>query len=235
MNELALFAGAGGGLLGTRLLGWRTVGYVEWDDYCQRVIRQRIIDGILDSAPIFGDIRTFISEGYAASYTGMVDVITGGFPCQAHSSASHGKRTARDWWPEMLKVVCIIRPTYVFAENVSRTAIATAARDLQQIGYCTRQTALSAANLGADHIRERYWLLAHANSNGKLRRTLDAEVGVMPKFCSSIWEAYSSKSGVDDGMAYRVDRLKAIGNGQVPIVAATAWNLLNQFREQAFS
>jgi DNA (cytosine-5)-methyltransferase 1 len=68
LNELSLFSGAGGGLLGTKLLGWKTIGYVENNEYCQKVILQRIKDGILDSPPIFGDIRKFISEGYAESY-----------------------------------------------------------------------------------------------------------------------------------------------------------------------
>ncbi len=90
MRELSLFTGAGGGLLGTKLLGWEHIGYVEINDYCQEIIRQRIKDGILDEAPIFGDIKTFISEGYADAYKGMVDAITGGFPCQDISSAGPG-------------------------------------------------------------------------------------------------------------------------------------------------
>lgn len=90
MRELSLFSGAGGGLLGTKIIGWRTVGYVEIEDYCQRVIKQRIEDGIFDNAPIFSDIRTFNSEGYAEQYKGVVDVISAGFPCQPHSIC--GKR-----------------------------------------------------------------------------------------------------------------------------------------------
>ena len=82
MWELSLFSGAGGGLLASKLLEWRTVGYVEFNEYCQRVIAARIADGHLDPAPIFGDIRAFIADGYAASYSGMVDVVSGGFPCQ---------------------------------------------------------------------------------------------------------------------------------------------------------
>ena len=74
VRELSLFSGAGGGLLGTHLMGWEPVGYVEYDDYCQRVIKARIEDGILRDAPIFGDIRAFISEGYADAYQGMVVV-----------------------------------------------------------------------------------------------------------------------------------------------------------------
>lgn len=74
MRELSLFSGAGGGLLASKhLLGWTTVGYVEIEEYPQKVVAQRIKDGLLDAAPIFGDIKRFISEGYAESYKGMVD------------------------------------------------------------------------------------------------------------------------------------------------------------------
>ena len=75
MNELSLFSGAGLGILGGKLLGWTTIGYVEHEKYCQKVLKQRIADGILDAAPIFGDIKKFLSEGYAGAYTGMVDVL----------------------------------------------------------------------------------------------------------------------------------------------------------------
>ena len=85
MKELSLFSGAGGGLLGTKLLGWKTVGYVEWNEFCQKILSERIKEGILDEAPIFNDIKLFNSEGYASSYKGMVDVVTGGFPCQPFS------------------------------------------------------------------------------------------------------------------------------------------------------
>ncbi len=112
MNELSLFTGAGGGLLGSRMLGWRTVGYVEWDDYCQRVLAARINDGLLDPAPIFGDVRTFVCDGYAASYQGMVDVVTAGFPCQPFSVAGKraGEADERNMWPATLDFIRIVRP-----------------------------------------------------------------------------------------------------------------------------
>jgi DNA (cytosine-5)-methyltransferase 1 len=69
MNELSLFTGAGGGILGTSLLGWNHLGYVEYDDHRQQIIARRIEDGVFDRAPIFGNIHAFIGEGYAASYT----------------------------------------------------------------------------------------------------------------------------------------------------------------------
>ncbi len=120
MNELSLFTGAGGGVLGSILLGWRVIGYVEKDDYCQKVIAQRIKDGFLDDAPIFGDIRTFISEGYAASYTGVVDVLTAGFPCQPFSVAGQrkGADDERNLWPDTIRAIRIVRPRYVLLENV---------------------------------------------------------------------------------------------------------------------
>jgi DNA (cytosine-5)-methyltransferase 1 len=120
MNELSLFTGAGGGLLGTKLLGWKTVGYVENNDYCQKIIAQRIKDGIFDPAPIFGDIRTFLRKGYARSYQGMVDIITAGFPCQPFSVAGKhlGEKDQRNLWPETLRCIQEIRPQYLLLENV---------------------------------------------------------------------------------------------------------------------
>ena len=76
MNELSLFTGIGGGILGTMLLGWNHIGYVEWDKYCCRVLEQRIKDGILDDSPIWNiDIREF-NKRYAEKYRGLVDVFS---------------------------------------------------------------------------------------------------------------------------------------------------------------
>jgi DNA (cytosine-5)-methyltransferase 1 len=63
VNVLHLFAGAGGGVLADRLLGFRSVGYVEIEPYCQAVLKARIADGSIDPAPIFGDVREFIRVG----------------------------------------------------------------------------------------------------------------------------------------------------------------------------
>lgn len=120
IKELSLFTGAGGGLLGTMLLGWEPIGYVENNKYCQRAIAARIKDGYLPEAPIFCDIQTFNRDGYAESYQGMVDVITAGFPCQPFSVAGQRKGAAdeRNMWPATLRCIQIVRPKYVFLENV---------------------------------------------------------------------------------------------------------------------
>ena len=228
MRELSLFSGAGGGLLGTKLLGWRHCGYVEYNDYCQRVIRQRIEDGILNEAPIFGDIRTFVGEGYAESYQGMVNVVTAGFPCQGWSTAARGEnKECRDIWSETFTTIGIIQPEEVFIENVQRKAIERAGRDLHTMGYTCVAIALSAYDVGADHLRKRFWLRAYANNKGKLHCKDNAKVAELPELYPSVWEAYSGIGRVSDGVSGRVDRYRAIGNGQVPAVAATAWRLLN--------
>lgn len=227
MRYLSLFSGAcGGDLAMQHLLGFRCLGYVEYEPYCQKVIKQRITDGLLDAAPIFGDIRNFISENYAASYTGLVDVITGGFPCQAWSNAASGKNNAESKWPEMLRVIGIVQPPFVFAENVDEGAIIEAQSDLASSGYKTRRCKLSAKDLGADHNRNRWWLLAYPNDKGKLLSKVNAEMAMLSKLCNGFWDAYANESGMVDGDSNRMDRYRAIGNGQVPIVAATAWRVL---------
>lgn len=165
MNELSLFSGAGGGLLGTMLLGFTPIGYVEWDDYCQRVIAARIRDGILPDAPIFGDIKTFICEGYAASYQGMVDVITAGFPCQPFSVAGKQKQAGdeRNQWPATSDVISIVRPGFVLLENVPgiRRYLPVVIRDLRRLGYDVRRPLqLGADDCGAPHRRKRVWIMA---------------------------------------------------------------------------
>jgi DNA (cytosine-5)-methyltransferase 1 len=224
MNELALFAGAGGGILGGHLLGWQTVCAVEFDAYAASVLLARQNDGCLPPFPIWDDVRTFDGR----PWRGIVDVVSGGFPCQAYSSATAGRGTADDLWPEMARVVADVAPRYVFAENTVRRAIDKAADDLESMGYSVKCLPLSAADLGADHIRKRYWLLAYDDMHGELRKPVDAEVAELPNVRASVWGSDPDESRMDDGLADRMDRLKSTGNGQVPIVAASAFDQLIQ-------
>lgn len=159
MRELHLFAGIGGGILGGILLGHSCVCAVELDGYCQRVLRARQSEGVLESFPIYDDIRTFD----ARPWRGRVDVVCGGFPCQPWSVAGKRKGAAdeRHLWPEMARVVAECRPAFVFAENVSLAAFAEPWRDLRGMGYRVPPAlCLAASDVGAPHIRKRWWLLA---------------------------------------------------------------------------
>lgn len=236
MRELSLFSGAGGGLLGTHLLGWTPIGYVEYDDYCQRVIRQRIIDEVLPNAPIFGDVRTFISEGYAASYQGMADVITGGFPCQPFSVAGKqlGADDPRNMWPATVECIRIIRPRYAFLENVpgilSSGYFGTILGDLAESGYDARWRILSAAEVGAPHRRNRLWIVAYSASERYTQSHKHIRESEKQQIRDKSWNGRRMDQpgiiGVVDGLAFGMDRLKAIGNGQVPLCAALAFLLL---------
>jgi len=224
IRELALFAGAGGGILGGELLGWRTVCAVEFDAHAASVLVARQNDGCLEPFPVWSDVRTFDGR----PWRGIVDVVSGGFPCQAFSTATAGKSTADDLWPEMRRVVADVAPRCVFAENVSREAIDTAADELEAMGYKARCLALSAADLGADHLRPRYWLCAYADLHGEFRSGIDAEMAGVPLIRPGVWDSDPGSFRVADGMAGRMERIRAVGNGQVPAVAATAFRILSK-------
>ena len=239
MKELSLFSGAGGGLLGTKLLGWQHVGYVEYNDYCQRVIRQRILDGILENAPIFGDIRAFLDEGYAASYQGMVDVVTAGFPCQPFSVAGkqQGEDDTRNMWPETLAVLRTVRPRYALLENVPGLLAHEYARrifaDLAEGGFNAAWGCFSARDIGGPIERERLFIACSNESNGGERMGI-IKNGQAKVFrnngekCPEFWlQTPSISFGVEHGVDSYMEQVAAIGNGQVPAVVRAAWELLN--------
>ena len=234
MNELHLFAGAGGGILGGQLLGHTTVCAVEIEEYPRQILLQRQRDGVLPKFPIWDDVCTF--DG--TPWRGAVDVICGGFPCQDISAAGKGagiggKRSGL--WKEYARIIDEIRPEFVFAENspLLRTrGLDVVLEDLSELGYDARWCVLGAWHVGAPHKRNRMWILAHAASAGCKEREPNqkclsniAENNVEAR---GIWKTEPAVGRVARGVAHRVDRLKAIGNGQVSAVAATAWNILNE-------
>lgn len=288
LRELALFAGAGGGILGGKLLGWRTVCAVERDAYAAQVLAQRQNDGILEAFPIWSDVQTFDGK----PWKGIVDVISGGFPCQDISVAGRGAGIEGErsgMWKEFLRIICDIRPRFVFVENspmLTSRGLGVVLGDLAEAGYDTEWTCLSAAEVGANHIRDRIWILGYSNDYGQITPEVirsatqgghnssarEIETSEFTRSSEQYAElAYASgkrQSGsrepierlrnsqegkreaniiesiskrdqwateprlgrVANGVADRMDRLKSIGNGQVPLAAATAFKeLINRF------
>ena len=168
MNELSLFTGGGGGVYAAKQLGHRIIGYVEWDKHAQEVIHARIADGTFDAAPVFGDIRTFIADGYADAYRGYVDLVSGGFPCQPFSVAGRqrGADDERNMWPATAEVIRRVAPARAFFENVpgllSSGYFGVILADLSLMGYHVRWGVVSAADAGAPHMRKRLWIMADA-------------------------------------------------------------------------
>ena len=265
MNELALFAGVGGGILGGKLLGWRTVCAVEWERYPASVLCARQNDGVLPPFPIWDDIQTFDGK----PWEGIVDVVSGGFPCQDISVAGKGAGIEGErsgMWKHMARVVCEVRPKYVYVENSSNLAsrgLGTVLGDLSSMGFNAKWGVVSAADVGAPHQRDRIWILAtntnHKSGSAKQKREhqrtkkfIGSCPGEMESFISntnsaygernkcakrineestifgkySWWETEPNVGRMANGVAARMDRLKAIGNGQVSLVATEAWKLL---------
>lgn len=290
LKELALFAGAGGGILGGKLLGWRTVCAVEIEPYCREVLMRRQDEGHLEPFPIWDDVRTF--DG--TEWRGKVDVVSGGFPCQDISVAGKGDGLDGErsgLWREMARIIGEVRPRFAFVENspaLVRRGLDAVLGDLAAMGYDCRWGVVSAADVGAPHQRERIWVLAvhtdqqvfggcrpatdtsgireavaNAAGDGRQSRgpgdttqsqergqpdrgSVGSEVpdtvqaGLQGQRAVAVgvgteqhdpgndsWWAIEPDVGrVANGVANRVDRLSAIGNGQVPAVAAAAWRIL---------
>lgn len=233
INELALFAGAGGGLLASKLLGWNTVCAVEIERYPREVLLQRQRDGILERFPIWDDVRTFDGK----PWRGKIDIISGGFPCQDISAAGKGAGitgSRSGLWKEYARIIDEVKPNFVFAENsplLRSRGLGTVLYDLAELGYDARWAVLGAWHVCANHKRDRMWVLAYASCSyveGQRQVSLrDAETYATTSK-NSWWQTEPVVGRVDNGVANRVDRIKAIGNGQVPLVAATAFRILSR-------
>ena len=188
LTELNLFSGYGGFNLGLRLAGIpvQTVCYVEWDKYCQQVIQARIEDGLLDDAPIWGgDIRGFNGK----PWRGAVDIITASPPCPSFSVAGNrlGGEDDRNMFPETLRLLDEIRPTYAILENVpgltlgERPYIWDVLGGLSEIGlYECRWDIVSAQDAKAPHKRSRWWCFArldYPQHDGRPISQVPASVG----------------------------------------------------------
>lgn len=260
MNELALFAGAGGGILGGHLLGWRTVCAVEFEPYAASVLAARQNDGILPTFPIWDDVRTFDGR----PWRGLVDVVSGGFPCQDISAAGKGTGIGGErsgLWGEMARIIREVQPRYVFVENspmLTSRGLGRVLGDLAEMGFDAKWGCVSAADLGAHHERNRIWIVA-ADPNGKreLQQALprqEVRMGACEQDCIDAnsnsgrperwkqlkgsnkearrisyphWPAEPSLVRVVHGVPGGMDRIKALGNAQVPRVAAAAYTLLS--------
>jgi site-specific DNA-cytosine methylase len=162
VNELALFAGAGGGILGGKLLGWRTVCAVEWEAYPASVLCARQNDGFLPPFPIWDDVCSFDGK----PWRGIVDVVSGGFPCTDISAAGKGAGIdgeASGMWREMARIICEVQPQFVFVENspmLTSRGLGRVLGDLASMGFDARWGVLGAADVGAVHQRDRIWIVA---------------------------------------------------------------------------
>ena len=222
IKEFHLFAGIGGGIYGGELLGHKCCAGVEIDDFCKQVLRQRQKDNWLPQFPLYDDVTKI--DG--ADFKGAFDVLCGGFPCQAFSTAAHGKNIAeKNLWGYMLRFVRDSNAPVVFGENVVLRAIKQAKEDLECLGYKVTICRLSCRDLGADHQRNRFWLMAVKDEH--VFDKLSKHILSLPKLCGRCW-AESPLAEYPAEVTHRREQLKGIGNAQSPLVAATAFRILVQ-------
>jgi DNA (cytosine-5)-methyltransferase 1 len=263
LNAIDLFSGYGG--ISLALDKYTTpLLYCEKEPYAQAILLSRMDDGTLPFAPIWNDVTTL--DG--TKFRGLVDLIYGGFPCQDISVAGkgaglEGKRSGLFY--EVARLIKEIKPSWVFLENVpairSRGSIEVQ-ETLASLGYGSRWLTLSAAEVGANHRRERWFCLAHAYGAGHSRLPSREETQVsvfggngkyterdLPNtncpglqeegsellptrtfkhgaFHPQWWKAEPNVGRVADGVAFRPHRIKALGNGVVPLQVRTAFETL---------
>lgn len=271
MNVGHLFAGAGGGLLASRILGDINVFAVELEHYPAEILRQRAADGWFPGLRVHEqDCRLFDPSEYA----GRVDAIHAGWPCANISVAGDGAGIAGEQsglWSEVARVAGILRPRELFLENspaITTRGLGVVLGDLAALGYDARWCVLSGAAVGAPHIRARWWCLArrtnaecserraqhrtcgNTRENGIPQREESTDrhrsMGENVSDADSVngragaerqngaqandtswWGIEPALGRVAHGVADRVDRIKAIGNGQIPLCAAAAYVLLS--------
>ena len=218
MNHLGLFEGIGGFSLAARWMGWKTVAWCEWNPFGQRVLRHHFPE-----AEGHGDI----TKTDFTKYANTIDILTGGFPCQPYSSAGKrlGKEDDRHLWPEMLRVIREVQPTWVVGENVfgivswsGGLVFDEVQADLEAEGYEVQPYVLPAVSVNAPHRRDRVWFVAYSNNNGLNRRNSEHEKHSgkrrIDAFCNTC-------KGIDNGNASDtnsrgLERSKEVG-----------WNSLN--------
>ncbi len=235
MRVLDLFSGIGGFSLGLERAGMETVAFCEIDSFCQKVLRKHWPD-----VSIYDDVRELTNDQLKADGITNIDVICGGFPCQDLSISGKqagigAKRSGL--WSEYARIIGEVRPAYAIVENVTALLSGDSGRwfgkvlgDLAEIGYDCEWNCVPATYLGARHIRDRVWIIAHPVSDrlqgpilngysikkagvafdwGAPARALDA-------FDIKRWTPESTVLRTNDDAPNWVDRIKSLGNAVVP-------------------
>lgn len=167
LNHGSLFSGIGGFDLAAEWMGWNNVFHCEINPFCQIILKHHF-----PNAHTHTDIKATDFN----PYRGKVDILTGGFPCQPFSQAGKRKGTADDryLWPEMLRAIREIQPTYIVGENVygliswdGGVVFRQVLADLGAEGYEVAPVVLPACGVNAPHRRYRIWFVAYAKSWGR--------------------------------------------------------------------
>lgn len=198
MRHGSLFSGIGGFDLAAEWMGWTNVFHCEWNDFGQRVLKYYWPEAIS-----YGDI----TKTDFTVHRGYIDILTGGFPCQPYSMAGKrkGKEDERHLWPEMLRAIREIKPTWVVGENVfgitnwdGGVVFNEVQTDLEAEGYEVQPYVLPACAVNAPHRRDRVWFVAHAVNSGHntRRRTTEETYRIQSKCGEALDTGEFNRAGI---------------------------------------
>ena len=252
MLHISLFSGIGGFDLAAEWMGWKNIVSCEINDFGNKVLEY-----YWPNAYHHRDIHTLnyqlindeLAKRYGPKWRSDDIILTGGFPCQPYSVAGKrlGKEDERHLWPEMLRIISEVKPTFVVGENVGGLlswngglVFDEVRAGLEAQGYEVAVFVLPAAGVNAPHKRERVWFVAYSNHSGLERGKISGSAGSSRQkqqkqpsrlFCGK-WQDFPTQSAifnVNDGISLRLDfitiskwrneTIKAGGNAIVPQVA----------------
>jgi DNA (cytosine-5)-methyltransferase 1 len=232
LRVLDLFSGIGGFSLGLeRTGGFETVGFVEIDPFCRKVLAKHWPD-----VPQFEDVRNVTDETLRQRGIDEIAVLTGGFPCQPFSVAGkqRGSEDERYLWPEIIRLVRLLRPGYIILENVPNLLALNGGREfgiilseLAESGCNAEWEVISASAFGAPHERERLFIVAYPNQSSRQEGVGDKSIGaaaVLGREAArrdEFWlQTPDGVSRVDDGISARFyeGAVGGYGNAVVPVI-----------------
>jgi DNA-cytosine methyltransferase len=239
MRHGSLFSGIGGFDLAAEWCGWENVFHCEWNTFGQKVLKHHFPNSIS-----YNDI----TKTDFSIHRGTIDIISGGFPCQPYSSAGKrlGKEDERHLWPEMLRAIREIQPSWVVGENVrgltnwnGGLVFDEVQTELEAEGYEVLPFLLPACAVNAPHRRDRIWFIAYSNTkqrewkerrfqseftNGSTKTITDTNCNGLEQ-CNSAYEIKSSNGRIDAFSNIN----ESDGNG-----IATNTNLYGQQQERGY-
>ena len=204
MRHGSLFSGIGGFDLAAEWCGWENVFHCEWNTFGQKVLKHHFPKSIS-----YNDI----TKTDFTIHRGDIDILSGGFPCQPYSTAGKrlGKEDERHLWPEMLRAIREIQPSWVVGENVrgltnwnGGLVFDEVQSDLEAEGYEVLPFLLPACAVNAPHRRDRIWFIAYSNLYGSNK-------------CNGNNEVNASKGRID--ALSNID--KSISDGNAPDTNST--------------
>ena len=225
MKHGSLFSGIGGFELAAEWMGWDNIFHCEWNEFSKKVLKHHFPKSIS-----YHDI----TKTDFSIHRGTIDILTGGFPCQPYSTAGKrlGKEDERHLFPEMLRAIREIKPTYIVGENVrglvswsEGLVFEEVCTDLETEGYEVQPFLLPAAGVNAPHKRDRVWFIAHSNNKRSCNgfREVQEENGEISKWnnnakpCNSNtskfrtdWKNFPTQTPIcdgDDGLSSRLDSI----------------------------